>query len=248
MERILISILLTAHRALRFVAVRVLPKHYTGGQFFANRMLRRYAPHFLGDIVNVSGWDDRDAEGGFYHDYFPEATSYSVTNAPTDGKGVGSIKPSHGITEIALDLEASLEPKMTKAYDLVLNVCTLEHIFDIETAFANLCTMSRDAVILVVPAIQQIHILDYGDYWRMTTLGVAKMFQKHGFTPLVIEANDQPFRPVFIFAIAVRDPEAYTGKIETSLRLQMGAALFGSSLKERYIDALLSRDVASKQE
>lgn len=225
-------------RILRFFAIRILPRGLTGGQSFTNEMLRQYGPVFSGDIVNVSGWDDRDTEGGFYRNYFPKKKRYVVTNAPKMGKGYGSMKNSE-IEEIALDLEKVLPGDMKRRFDVVLNISTLEHVFDIQTAFANLCALSRDSVILVIPAIQQIHVADYGDYWRMTTLGVVKMFQKHGFTPLVIKTNDQPFRPVFIFAIAVRDPQRYQGKISTVIDLEMGAKLYGSSLKERYIPHLL---------
>lgn len=176
--------------------------------------------------------------GGVYRDYFTHKRSYAVTNVPRAGKGFGSISGGD-VKEIPLDLEGVPPKQLEGKFDVVLNICTLEHVRDIETAFSNLCRMSRDAVILVVPAIQQIHVSDYGDYWRMTTLGVAKMFQKHGYVPLVIRANDQPFRPIFVFAIAVRDLKKYEGKLPPSLDLEMGAALYGSSLKKRYIPDLL---------
>ena len=189
--------------------------------------------------MNVSGWDDRDGEGGKYHDYFPKCASYTVTNAPTDNKGFGSLKESN-VRELQLDLTLPLTPALIQRFDVVFNHTTLEHIFEIETAFANLCAMSRDAVILVAPVLQQVHISrSFGDYWRPTTLAIAKLFRKNGFEPLIIITNDQPFFPVYCFAIAVRNAKEYGGKIATSLNFEMGAALFGSSLKRHPIEPLI---------
>ena len=116
----------------------------------------------------------------------------------------------------------------------------LEHIFDFDTAFKNLCEMSRDAVIIVVPLLQQIHIAgSFGDYWRPTTLALMKQFKKNGLTPLVIATNDQPFYPVYCFAIAVRDPKKYEGAITPSFDFQSVGALFGSSLKPTALKKLL---------
>ena len=227
------------YRALRFAALRLLPNTLTDPRRAANVILRRYAPLFSGKIVNVSGWDDRDGEGGYYRDYFSEKTGYVVTNAPTDIKGVGSMAQT-GIEELSLNLERPLPGAWKGAFDTVFNFSTIEHIRNVEEAFASICAMSRDAVILVVPSIQQIHIADYGDYWRLTPLGIVKLFQKHGFTPLVVEANDQPFNPIYTFVIAVRDAKKYEGRISVAINLEMGAALFGSSLKKRYIQGLLS--------
>ncbi|OGZ07225.1 MAG: hypothetical protein A2762_00530 [Candidatus Lloydbacteria bacterium RIFCSPHIGHO2_01_FULL_54_11] len=228
------------YRALRFLALRLLPRTLIDPRRAANMLLRRYAPEFSGDIVNVSGWDDRDGEGGYYRDYFTNKKRYVVTNAPTDIKGVGSMAGS-AVLEFGLDLERPLPPEFAGKFDVVLNISTLEHVQNIEEAFKSICMMSRDALVVVIPSIQQIHIADYGDYWRLTPLGLAKLLQKNGFTPLVIKANDQPFNPIYTFALGVRDAEKYKEKIPTAIDLQMGAALFGSSLKERFVAQLLKQ-------
>ena len=46
----------------------------------SNRPLREYLRTFEGDIINVSGWEDRDKEGGFYRDYFGSRSRYVVSN------------------------------------------------------------------------------------------------------------------------------------------------------------------------
>ncbi|MBI4812181.1 hypothetical protein HY798_01880 [Candidatus Falkowbacteria bacterium] len=187
------------------------------------------------------GWDDRDKEGGFYRGYFKNCSNYIVSNVLGKEKGMGSVKKSEG-EEIELDLEKPLTADFKGKFDIVFNHTTFEHIFNIEQAFKNLCELSKDAVILVIPVLQEIHVLEtYGDYWRMTTLAAAKMFKKYGFEPLVIQVNDQPFAPVYCFAIAARDQRKYERKIEKRLDFEMGKYLYGSGLKERYIESLLGR-------
>lgn len=155
-------------------------------------------------------------------------------------KGYGSSTLA-GVREINLDLTKPVPDELRSAFDVVYNHTTLEHIFDVERAFANLCEMSSDAVILVVPSLQQIHITEtYGDYWRMTPLGVAKRFLHHGFTPLVITTNDQPFAPIYTFAIAVRDPQKYKGKIEKYFNYEMGGVLYGSKIEGRFVEGILA--------
>lgn len=233
-------ILFFFHRILRALGNRFLDKELANPRFFSNHMLRKYADNFEGSIINVSGWDDRDFEGGFYKGYFKKSLSYIVSNAPEEDKGLGSMKES-AVEEIGIDLMNPIGKDLIGKYDVVFNHTTLEHILDVQGAFKNLCDLSRDAVIIVVPSVQNIHIKGYGDFWRMTTMGVAKMFLKNGFEPLVIKANDQPFAPIYCFAIGVRDAKKYENKIIKDLDLEMGAALYGSSLKKRYIDDILKK-------
>ena len=47
---------------------------------YSNRILKKYLMHFQGDIINVSGWEDRDKEGGFYRNYFGTKTRYVISN------------------------------------------------------------------------------------------------------------------------------------------------------------------------
>ena len=55
-------------------------RKYDLARRWSNREVRKLAPLFEGAVVNVSGWDDRDKEGGRYADYFTRATSYHRTN------------------------------------------------------------------------------------------------------------------------------------------------------------------------
>ena len=232
-------ILFFLHRILRAMGNRLLDKKIINPRIFSNDMLRKYANNFRGNVINVSGWDDRDMEGGYYKDYFKNISSYVISNAPNEDKGFGSLELS-GTKEIKIDLMNPICDEYKNKFDVVFNHTTLEHIFDAQFAFKGLCDLSKDAVIIVMPVIQNVHIRSFGDYWRITTIGIAKLFLKNGFKPLVIKTNDQPFAPVYCFAIGVKDAKKYKNKIQKNLNFEMGAILYGSSLKKKYIDKILS--------
>lgn len=137
-----------------------IDKKFRVPRIWSNRELRRFAGLFEGDIVNVSGWKDMDKEGGFYRDYFSNASTYTITNYNPDKTSCKEKEP-----EIVLDLENRLPDELVSRFDVVFNHTVLEHVYDFRTAFHNLCLMTRDIVIIVVPFLQQMHVHDnYGDY------------------------------------------------------------------------------------
>ena len=64
-----------------------------------------------------------------------------------------------------MDLAVPLPVELENQFDVVFNHTTLEHIFDIFTAFQNLCRLTKDILIIVVPFLQEQHE-NFGDYWR----------------------------------------------------------------------------------
>ncbi len=237
MNNILFKIMILAHRLVKGLANRILDKRKIRPREFSNQMLKLYAPYLVGKVINVSGWRDEDGEGGHYRDYFKGRESYTVSNVKGQGKGLGSIGTDY--EEIELDLVNELPKKLESAYDVVFNHTTLEHIYDFKKAFDNICKLSKDIVIIVVPVMQQIHHTeDFGDYWRPTTMTIAKMFMMNGIEPLVIKCNDQPFAPIYCFALASRNPLKYKDKITKEIDFQMGAYNYGSSLQAEHITAL----------
>lgn len=77
-----------------------------------------------------------------------------------------------------LDLAAEdINQELIGKYDVVFNHTTLEHIFKVEKASQNLCLMSKDIVIVIVPFLQEQHA-EYGDYWRFTPLTIKKYLKK----------------------------------------------------------------------
>lgn len=176
-------------------------------RIWSNRELKKFAHLFSGDVANVSGWQDQDKEGKSYKEYFSNAQSYTITNYKTEARG---FQGSEG--EIFLDLEKDLPQELVGKFDVVFNHTVLEHIFEVEQAFKNLCLMSKDAVILVVPFMQQMHT-DYGDYWRFTPLAIEKLFQKNGFHLHYSSFNGQPKTSVYLFALGVKDKTKWLSKI-----------------------------------
>lgn len=140
------------------------------------------SPYFKGDIINVSGWADEDKTGNTYREYFVNATTYHISNregGPQKGKKL------YLPDSLPIDLEYPISKEHVQAYDCVFIHTVLEHIFNIFQAVENLCKMSRDVIICVVPFIQIIHSSsDYQDFWRFTPACLEKLFAQHGFKPI----------------------------------------------------------------
>lgn len=180
-------------------------------RLWSNAQLARFAPLFDGDVVNVSAWKDSDKDGRTYRSYFTKCRSYALTNYKTEAMGFQGAE-----NEIFLDLTAPLPESLERRYDVVFNHTALEHIFEVDAAFANLCRMSSDIVITVVPFVQQMHS-DYGDYWRFTPTCIQKLFEKNGMTVLYSAFNSHMDSSVYIFTLAARNPEKWAGRIPGNL-------------------------------
>lgn len=171
---------------------------------WSNAELRKFSHLFGGDVVNVSAWEDRDKEGGFYREYFPSADAYSITNFGTD-QGALQNRPD----EMYLDLEDDLDPSLARKFTTVFNHTTLEHVWDFRKAFSNICDMSSDTVIIVLPWLQPMHA-NYGDYWRFSPQATVRMFEEKGFRTLYISWNNDAKASVYIFAIASRSASRWS--------------------------------------
>ncbi|MCC5847958.1 MAG: hypothetical protein JJU29_07665 [Verrucomicrobia bacterium] len=173
---------------------------------WSNAELRKLAPFFGGDVVNVSGFMDEDKEGGHYRDYFTAAESYTITNYAGSGE-VGD--GSEG--SIYLDLEGTPSADFQRRFDTAFCHTVLEHVEKIGPAFENLSHLTRDALIIVVPFLQDEHYRPgiFGDYWRYTPLGLKALYEAHGFQMVYLNANDTPWYPVYLTAVGVRDPGKY---------------------------------------
>lgn len=184
-----------------------LDRKYRVPRVWSNDELAKFAYLFTGAVVNVSAWKDEDKEGTHYRDYFKNACSYTVTNYKAEARGWQGVDG-----EIFLNLEATLPKDMNQRFDVVFNHTVLEHIYEVRTAFRNLCEMSKDIVILVVPFLQQMHS-NYGDYWRFSPLTLERMFEDNGMTLLYCSFNTHKLASVYLFAIASKHSERWAGKI-----------------------------------
>ena len=214
---------------------------------WSNAELRKYAPLLGGDVVNVSAWKDEDKEGRHYRDYFSAAATYARTNYKSEARGMQGVAD-----EVFLDLTAPLPVDLKNRFDVVFNHTTLEHVYDVKPAFANLCAMSKDIVVLVVPFLQAYHS-DYGDFWRFSPEAVRRMFEGEGLTPLVVTCNRHAFSSVYVFAIASRHPARWRTRLDAQPQPNNGArpgarALFNIGAPRRLVDTLLGRGDASQQD
>ncbi len=90
-----------------------------------NAILKKFAPLFSGDVINVSASNDSDKQCSFfeyyfgdydtgnrYKDYFSKADSYTITNYPDDTTNISVDECS-----IALDLEKDLDPNLIEKFE-----------------------------------------------------------------------------------------------------------------------------------
>ncbi len=170
---------------------------------WSNRELRKFSHLFKGDIVNVSGWKDIDKEGDKYVNYFKNANSYTITNFKTEAKGIQGYK-----NELYLDLEDDLSENLRRSFDVVFNHTVLEHIYDVKKAFENICELTKDIVIIVVPFLQVMHA-DYGDYWRFTPMSIERMFKDNDMDLLYCSFNSHKNSSVYLFCIGTRNKKKW---------------------------------------
>jgi len=179
-------------------------------RIWSNEVLRSVAPLFTGSILNLSGWKDDDKQGGKYREYFKSAQSYYVSNY----QGVRGTE-ENVVTDFFVDLTAeSLPGNLIRQFDVVYNHTTLEHIFDVRLAFRNLCQMSSDIVIVIVPFAQCLHFTEsYGDYWRFTPMSMRHLFHDNGFEVIFEAASPHRDAAVYLFFVGSHQPEKWQGKL-----------------------------------
>jgi hypothetical protein len=181
-----------------------MDKKFRVPRVWSNRELEKFSTLFKGKAVNVSGWKDIDKEGRKYRDYFSNISEYWITNYKSEARGFQGDQEN----EIFLDLEQDLDKNMYGKFDMVFNHTVLEHIFNVNKAFENLCNLSNDVVIVVVPFLQEQHA-DYGDYWRFTPLAVEKLFKENNMDMIYINYNDSKVDSIYIFAIGAKNPQKW---------------------------------------
>jgi hypothetical protein len=175
-------------------------KKFRAARIWSNRVLKTIAPHCKGDVINVSAWKDEDKEGDHYKNYFSNASSYVISNYKSEARGFQGVE-----NEFFLDLTIDLAPELHSKFDVVYNHTSLEHIFEVDKAFQNLCLMSKDLVIVVVPFMQEMHG-DYGDYWRFTPLCLSRLYKKNNTEMIYCNFNNEPNTSVYILAVGSKNP------------------------------------------
>jgi hypothetical protein len=211
---------------------------FRSARLWSNAELRRFAADLTGDVVNVSGSVDADKEGRRYRDYFARASSYAITNY----KGFRGQTGAEG--EIHLDLSQPLRPELRERFDVVFNHTTLEHVYEVRTAFRNLCEMSRDVVIVVVPFAQVTHWSEsFGDFWRFTPMGLRTLYEENDVTVLHEAAGPARGEPIYLLFAGARQPDRWRavmpgGRIEQPIGSWIGRHLWADRVKPRLRKAL----------
>lgn len=128
-----------------------------------------------------------------------------------------------------LDLTKYLPIWKRRKYDVVFNHTTLEHIYDVKRAFKNLCKLSKDIVIIVVPFAQVQHEEKdaFDDYWRITPTCLRKMFEENGFQTIYENANNDFNSAVYLFFVASRMPDKWRDKFPEYCKIQSAGEWIG---------------------
>lgn len=203
-----------------------LDRQFRLPRIWSNRELRRLGPLFTGRIVNVSAGEDTDKEGNTYRSYFPNSDSWHITNySPGSYRGY-----SGRDNEILLDLTAEFPEEFRSQFDVVINHTTLEHIFDVEKAFKNICNLTRDIAIIIVPFCQSQHeTSDFLDYWRFTPSCLRELFRRNCME--VVYESESPYRDagVYLLMIGSKSPGKWYSLLPTSLPIGHAGSWIGRS-------------------
>ena len=171
---------------------------------WSNKELKKFSHYFHGDVINVSGWNDVDKEGEFYSQYFNNSSTYTISNYS------GQRGFSGKNDEIFLDLSVPLDKNLYGKFDVVFNHTTLEHIFDFSSAFQNICNLSRDVVILVVPFAQIVHEnSSYDDFWRFTPSSISKLFIINKYKIIYQSCSPNWNAGIYLFFIASKNSKKW---------------------------------------
>jgi hypothetical protein len=177
-------------------------------RIWSNEELARIAPLFEGEVVNVSAWQDSDKVSRRYRDYFNRAASYATTNYA----GFRGYAGREG--EFELDLTGELPEGLRARFDVVFNHTTLEHVFEVRRAFANLCAMSRDVVIVVVPFAQVQHESEsWKDFWRFTPTCLRELYRENGLRVVYEAANSPRNAAIYLLFVGARRAEKWRERL-----------------------------------
>jgi hypothetical protein len=203
-------------------------RRFRVARVWSNRKLRQFAPLFGGEVVNVAGGQDIDKEGSHYREYFTRAARYSLTNIHP-----GTLRGFQGRDdEMMLDLAGDVPPQLCRRFDVAFNHTTLEHIFEARRAFANICELSRDIVIIVAPFCQvQHHQSDYGDFWRFTPGCIRALFAENGCEVLHEDANNDFNAAVYLFFIASRDAARWRPRLPPYVPIGVAGQWIGAPVE-----------------
>ncbi len=193
-------------------------------RIWSNRELKKIAPLFTGKIANVSAGENNDKEGDTYDNYFINGEEFWLTNYEP-----GTYRGFQGRdNELLIDLTKALPQEFEGKFDVVFNHTTLEHIFDVFTAFRNLCKLTKDIAIVVVPFTQEQHETPgYLDYWRFTPTCMRELFKTNGMHVLYESANNDFNAATYLFFVGSKRAAHWKGKMPAYTAIENAANWIG---------------------
>ena len=196
-------------------------------------------------IINVAGWEDKDKEGSFYRNYFPSPALYHVSNYPGDQKRGANVH-----SDLLIDLGKPIDPTLVGKYDVVFNHTVLEHVKRPWFAFEQLCALSTDLVISVVPWKQKLHFEPgaFGDYFRISPLAMRMLHEENGLKVIYEAYTPLPALDVYLIHVGTKNPSRYEHlpfalQSESALNEQVGefsARALIQNVGARFIQKYLS--------
>jgi hypothetical protein len=203
----------------------VIDRKFRLARVWSNNELKKFSSLFSGKVINVSAGENIDKQGSTYDQYFNTADEFWTSNY-----NPGSYRGYQGKeNEILLDLTTPIENKLIGSFDVVFNHTTLEHVFDVFTAFKNLCLLSKDIVIIVVPFAQEQHENEgYLDYWRFTPTCIRKLFEVNNYEVLYESANNDFNAATYLFYVASKTPDKWLGKFPKQDKITKAADWIGT--------------------
>lgn len=201
---------------------------------WSNRQLRQIATHLRGEIVNVSAGEDVDKEGGTYSEYFVNKSGYYLTNFFPD-----KFRGFQGrANEFLVDLESEVPEQLVDRFDVAFNHTTLEHVFEVRKAFSNICRMSRDLVVVVVPFAQVQHESPgYRDFWRFTPTCLRRLFTENGLGMVYEAVNDDPNAAVYLFFVGSKDPARWADVFPAYEPIDVAGSWIGRAGRRDWVGA-----------
>jgi hypothetical protein len=146
-----------------------------------------------------------------------------------------------GEKELLLDLEVDINEELIGKFDVVFNHTTLEHVFNVFKAFENICKLSKDIVIIVVPFAQEQHENEgYRDYWRFTPTCLRKLFKLQGMDVLYESANNDFNAATYLFFIASRNKNKWNNQFPEYFHITKAANWIGQVNKLSVLKSIIS--------
>jgi hypothetical protein len=205
-----------------------IDRKFRKARIWSNCELKKFSHLFTGDIINVSAGENIDKQGLSYDSYFPKASKFIISNfSPGSFRGYQARK-----NELLIDLNRNIPKIYRNKFDVAIAHTVLEHIYDVRVAFRNICLLSRDIVIIIVPFAQIEHHSDsYQDYWRFSPAALRNLFAENQMEVIYEACNNEFNSSVYLFFIGSRHPEKWKGLIYPFLPIMNAGEWIGDHSK-----------------